>query len=128
LATADGSRPMTANDLNAYLAATAKRPITAKDFRTLFASAIALEHLSETPRPQSHRAIRKVIAETSRLVSEELVNTPTVCRKSYILPVILSRYETEGLDVSLVSRARRQLSLAETRLLDFLAQCADRAI
>lgn len=123
LRTSDGYRSMTANDLNAYLAETAKRPITAKDFRTLYASSTALHHLGKFPRPDTLRAVRKSIAEIARLVSAELVNTPAVCRKSYILPVILTRYETEGLDISLVSRARRNLTLAETRLLDFLSQC-----
>ena len=44
LRTEDGYRPMTATDLNAYLAEGAGKPITAKDFRTLFASVAALEH------------------------------------------------------------------------------------
>src|SRR5687768_1637803 len=47
LRTEQGYRPMTASDLNAYLAEIAGKPVTAKDFRTFYASATALDHLSQ---------------------------------------------------------------------------------
>jgi DNA topoisomerase-1 len=31
-----------------------------------------------------------------RLVSSELGNTPTICRKSYVHPIIVARYLDEG--------------------------------
>jgi DNA topoisomerase-1 len=53
---------------------------------------------------------KRNINTVMRLVSAELGNTPTICRKSYVHPVVLERYIEEGstiADHSGSSRARR---------------------
>lgn len=123
LTSADGSRPMTASDLNRYLAEAAGKPITAKDFRTLYASSAALEHLSGLGAMETPTAVKRAIAEIARLISEELANTPAVTRKSYIHPLIIERFQSRGLEHS-GSRARQELSAAESQLMRFLASIA----
>src|SRR4029079_9523071 len=88
-----GFRPMTASDLNAYLAEIAGKPVTAKDFRTFYASATALDHLSQLGPIESPAARRRVVAEIARAISAELANTPAVVRKSYIHPRIVAKFE-----------------------------------
>jgi DNA topoisomerase I len=116
----DGSaRPMTATDLNAYLVKLSRRSISAKDFRTLFASARALERLQGVERPLSAAARKKLLASVAREIAEELANTPTITRKSYIHPVIMEAFEAGELQEPIRAR-RRGLSAAEASLVRFL--------
>ncbi len=126
LRNADGYRPITASDLNDYLAVCSGKPVTAKDFRTLFASATALDLLcSEGPTPSS-TACKRVLSRISKVISEELVNTPAVTRKSYIHPLILERYAADGIDSTLSARARKGQTPAESRLMRFLTPLGPR--
>ena len=63
LKTEDGYRPMTASDLNKFLAEVSGKPVTAKDFRTNYASATALDKLSHIGQVDSPAACRRAIAE-----------------------------------------------------------------
>ena len=62
-----------------------------------------------------------------RLVAAELGNTPTICRKSYVHPVIIDRYLEDGETIALPQgRTRRSVSdgvahtLEERALVAFL--------
>jgi DNA topoisomerase-1 len=117
----DGStRPMTATDLNAYLVKRSGRSISAKDFRTFFASARALERLQGVERPLSGAARKKLLGDIAREIAEELANTPTITRKSYIHPVIIEAFEAGELQERIPARPRRGLSAAEASLSRFL--------
>jgi DNA topoisomerase I len=120
LKTKDGWRPMTAGDMNAYLTEASGKPITAKDFRTLFASATALDRLSMLEAAETPAKLRKIIAETAREISIELANTPGITRKSYIHPLIISKFEAGELSEFSNSRTRAGLSAAESKLMRFL--------
>jgi DNA topoisomerase-1 len=119
LQNADGYRPMTASDLNHYLASGSGYSITAKDFRTLYASATALEHFLQTGPVETPAACRRAVTEVARLISEQLANTPAVTRKSYIHPLIVEKYETGEIMGLTNSRARGGLSAQESRLMRF---------
>ncbi|MGE3831563.1 MAG: DNA topoisomerase IB, partial [Parvibaculaceae bacterium] len=84
---AEGYRPITASDLNDYLAARAGKPVTAKDFRTLFASATALDLLCREGAASSPTHFKRIVSQIAKTISTELVNTPTITRKSYIHPL-----------------------------------------
>jgi DNA topoisomerase-1 len=116
----DGYRPMTASDLNSYLAQASGKPVTAKDFRTLYGSATALDQLSQIGHPESRTAGRRTIAEVARTISAELANTPAVTRKSYIHPSIIEKFEACELAGTGNFRTRRGLSAAESNLMRFL--------
>ena len=120
LASGDGYRPMTAGDLNKYLADRSGRPITAKDFRTLYASATALDRLAQVDAGSSVSARRRWLADTARIIAEELANTPAITRKSYIHPRIVEMFEAEELDGVSNGRARDGQTVAESRLMRFL--------
>ncbi|MGE0210167.1 MAG: DNA topoisomerase IB [Parvibaculaceae bacterium] len=114
------AKPVTAEDLNAYLREATGADVTAKDFRTFRASAHALELLCAFP-PASATERRKALATICREVSGLLDNTPAVCRSSYIHATILDAFEEESLAASLVgSRPRAGLTRAETALMRFL--------
>lgn len=83
--------------INEYLdAITAKhRKVTAKDFRTWAATSKMASRLSEQLDPDTATARKKVSNEVVKTVSFDLGNTPTVCRSSYIHPIILSDW-TDG--------------------------------
>ena len=119
LQTEQGYRPMTASDLNAYLAEIAGKPVTAKDFRTFYASATALDHLSQLGTIEAPTARRRAVAEVARAISAELANTPAVVRKSYIHPRIVEKFERGELSTMNNSRTRSWMSAAESKLMRF---------
>lgn len=80
------------NHINEYLDAitpTATK-ITAKDFRTWAATWKTAYRLSKQLDPDSATARKRVSNEVIKTVASDLGNTPTVCRSSYIHPIILS--------------------------------------
>lgn len=90
----DGSiRPVRANEVNAFLRNVVGRPVSLKDFRTLMGSAGVLDALVAIPVGSSQRKRRKQIREAVVDVAEELANTPTVCRKSYVHAAVVSAFE-----------------------------------
>ena len=120
-------RPVTAEDLNAYLREASGEDITAKDFRTFRASAAALELLCVAGPAATAHARRKCIAAVSRQIGNLLSNTPNVARSSYIHPVVLDRFEDGNLDVALLRPKWRQgLDAAETALMRMIED-VDRA-
>lgn len=84
-----------AEDLNAYLRERAGEDVTAKDFRTWYATVLAAVALavSEGTSDASPARRKKVVARAVREVSGYLGNTPAVCRASYIDPRVVERYE-----------------------------------
>jgi DNA topoisomerase I len=80
-------------DINNYLKEATAHDFTAKDFRTWGASLLAAAELAEIGPTDHPRQIKKNIVHTVKKVAEDLGNTPTVCRSSYIHPVILQAYE-----------------------------------
>jgi DNA topoisomerase-1 len=92
-------RTVSSGDVNAYLRETTGSDITAKDFRTWAGSVLMVRFLAEIePFESVTQANRNLRAALAR-VSASLGNTPTVCRKCYVHPAVLSAY----LDGALVS-------------------------
>jgi DNA topoisomerase I len=120
LKTEEGFRPMTAADLNQYLAQSSGKPITAKDFRTLFASSLAINELQNFGRPPTTTVARRAVAAVARKISIELANTPAVTRKSYIHPRIVESFEKGELGNAEDAPRKRGLSSAESKLMKFL--------
>jgi len=86
-------RPIKTAAINAYLSELAGTDISAKDFRTLHASALAGEALAQLETGASVAARRRQMAQVSREVSEVLRNTPAICRKSYIAPCLFKLFD-----------------------------------
>jgi DNA topoisomerase-1 len=96
--------------LNDYLRESLGFPYTAKDFRTWGGTLRAATVLAELGPAKSLTEAKRNINTVMRLVAAELGNTPTICRKSYVHPVILERYLDDGstiADHSVRARAQR---------------------
>jgi DNA topoisomerase-1 len=89
-------RPIDSSDVNEYLREASGGPFTAKDFRTWFATLEALEQLRRQ-RPGNPGEARRQVLAVVKAVAQKLGNTPAICRKCYIHPVILSAHEDGGL-------------------------------
>lgn len=113
-----GYRNMTAGDLNRYLARSAGARISAKDFRTLRASAVALERLAGSAGATEAER-RRAVAQVAKDISIMLANTPAVTRKSYIHAEILQSHEN-GCLVAGAGNPLPRCTKAEARLYDFL--------
>lgn len=120
LKAANGCRNMTAGDLNRYFARIAGATISAKDFRTLRASALAVERLAGDDATTTAERRRR-LAAVAKEISALLANTPAVARKSYIHAQIVADYECGQLGACPASRLRR-CSKAEGRLYLFLSR------
>jgi len=82
-----------ARDVNAFLQELAGCAISLKDFRTLCASATVLETLARAVPAGAGRARKKQVLEAVRSAAEELKNTPTICRKSYVHEAVVTAFE-----------------------------------
>lgn len=95
---ADGAlHTVRSGDVNAYLCTIAGRRISLKDFRTLVASSNVLEALAATAPATSERARRSQLRTAVTAVADELTNTPTVCRKSYVHEAVVTAFEQGAL-------------------------------
>jgi len=116
-------RPIQTSAINAYLRNHAGVEISAKDFRTLHASALAGEALARLETGTSVSARRRQMAQVTREVAQVLRNTPMICRKSYIAPCLFKLFD-EGKLQSLwqaAGRGKTGLKQREQRLQTVLA-------
>jgi DNA topoisomerase-1 len=93
--------------LNDFLRESLGFPYTAKDFRTWGGTLRAATALAELGPAKSVTEAKRNINTVMRLVSAELGNTPTICRKSYVHPVVLERYLSDGSTIADHSPKRR---------------------
>lgn len=98
-------------DLNAYLRDIAGEDVTAKDFRTWAGTVLAAMALAEFEAFDSQAAAQRNLRQAIERVAHELGNTPTICRKCYIHPEILSCY----LDGTLIDTLQQRIKQALRR-------------
>jgi DNA topoisomerase-1 len=103
---ADGTwRDLTARDVNEVLRDDLSVRYSAKDFRTWGGTLRAAIVLAELGPPQSAPDAKRRLATAMRLVAADLGNTPTICRKSYVHPMVIARYADDGETIALPARA-----------------------
>jgi len=92
-------RAIDSDQVNQYLKEAMSYDFTAKDFRTWGATlhAIAIMHATPLPEPASERALSSRIVDAVKKVAAELRNTPAVCRKSYINPLVFDAWRSGAL-------------------------------
>jgi DNA topoisomerase-1 len=83
---------VTSADVNAYLKEITGRDITAKDFRTWSGTVLAAWALKEFETFDSEAKAKKNIRAAIEKVASRLGNTPTICRKCYVHPEVISCY------------------------------------
>jgi len=102
-------RPITPSQINRYLKDATDLQFSAKDFRTWGGSLLAAVKLAEIGPADTVTAVKKNIVAAIKQVADELGNTPSVCRSSYIHPVVLDSY-TAGVTID-EYRPRRSRSI-----------------
>ena len=119
-------RDLTARDVNTYLHETLGVPFSAKDFRTWGGTLRAATILAELGPAATTTEARRNVMTTMRLVASELGNTPTICRASYVHPLVVARYIDDGETIRLSTRASPPAQYAqsaeERALIRFLDQ------
>lgn len=88
-------------DVNDYIERIADFPYTAKDFRTWGGTLRAATVLAELGKGKSQSERKKNVVTAVRLVAAELGNTPAICRKSYVHPVVVMKYLRSGTTIAL---------------------------
>jgi DNA topoisomerase I len=119
----DGDRhPIDSDQVNAYLRDIMGDDFTAKDFRTWGATLRAIALMAATPLPEaaSERALNECIGAAVKTVAAELRNTPAVCRKSYINPVVFVAWRSGSLHKSIREDITAAPRKAERLALSFL--------
>ena len=91
---ADGDLcPITSDDVNAYIRDAMGEGFSAKDFRTWAGTVSAARALRDMDAAASATDARRKITVCVKAVAGLLGNTPTVCRASYVHPVVFDLYE-----------------------------------
>ncbi|MDH6182594.1 DNA topoisomerase-1 [Microbacteriaceae bacterium SG_E_30_P1] len=110
LAWANGRRrdPIRTSEVNEFIRGTAGDGFTAKDFRTLHATATAAAALPRRT-PEAEREVQRAIREATDAAARMLGNTPTVARASYIHPAVFERF----IDGRTIARPGSMTSLLE---------------
>jgi DNA topoisomerase-1 len=122
-------RTVDSADVNAYLRQVTGQDFTSKDFRTWSGTVLAVRALQTCGAGESAAQAKKAVVEAIKAVATQLGNTPAICRKCYVHPVVIEAY----LEGSLLERLQRLgeadpaglvqgLSAEEGRVLTFLRQ------
>ncbi|HJT98884.1 MAG TPA: DNA topoisomerase IB, partial [Rhodanobacteraceae bacterium] len=86
------AQPIDSGMVNDYVQRAAGEAFTAKDFRTWGATALAVERLVRTPLPRTERQRAAEIVAVIKEIASVLGNTPAVCRKSYVDPIVFDAW------------------------------------
>ena len=101
------TRDVTSSDVNAYLREITGEDITAKDFRTWHGTVLAAMALHEFETFDSQAGAKRNIREAIERVAARLGNTPTICRKCYVHPEILTTYVEGSLLLEVKDKVER---------------------
>lgn len=95
----EGNRQtINSSHVNDYLRELTGENYTAKDFRTWYGTIEAVTALMSFEHYEEETQAKHNLVEAMKLVSKKLGNTPAICRKSYVHPLVISTY----LDGSLI--------------------------
>lgn len=112
---ADGQlRSIKPAEINDYLKTLTSPEFSVKDFRTWGATYLAALEFAEIGKPDDKKTLKKNIVRVINKVAEQLGNTPTVCRGSYIHPTVLETYQNGVTLEEFIPKKKRRISLKET--------------
>lgn len=120
---------VSSEDVNAYLREIAGAEFSAKDFRTWAGTVLAAIALAKFEKVDTKAEAKKNLVAAIEHVAQCLGNTPAVCRKCYIHPVVLESYLSGATVQALRAKANEvlatnlhELSGAEGAVLAFLRE------
>ena len=100
---------VTSGDVNAYLREISGQEITAKDFRTWAGTVLAAVAFNEMREFDNQAQAKKNVRAAIERVAARLGNTPTICRKCYVHPEVLSAYLDRRLVLKIKSQVESEL-------------------
>lgn len=83
--------------VNEYIKEISGEDFTAKDFRTWSGTVNALIAFKEIGTAESDQNYKTKVKEALEMVASNLGNTPTVCRKYYVHPLVINLYENNSI-------------------------------
>ena len=98
-----GPASVSSNDVNDYLREIAGAEFSAKDFRTWAGTVLAARAFQEFKLFSTKIEAKRNMLEAVEAVARILGNTPAICRRCYVHPVVLDSY----LDGTLVTRLKK---------------------
>ena len=120
---------VSSQDVNEYLQEISGEEFTAKDFRTWAGTVMAAIALNEVGAFENKTQAKKNVRDAVHAVAKVLGNTPAVCRKCYVHPIVLETYLSGAAIDGLKKRAEEtlvesleDLSSAEAAVLAFLRE------
>jgi DNA topoisomerase I len=108
-------RNITSQDVNQYLREITGEDFTAKDFRTWAGTVLTAIALNAQEKFETEKQAKTNIKKAIRAVAEILGNTPAICRKCYVHPVVLQSYLDGNVIAGLTQKAEE---LREKEILD----------
>lgn len=109
-------RNVTSQDVNDYLREVTGEEFTAKDFRTWAGTVLTAMALNAQGPAENETQGKKNIKDAIAAVSKILGNTPAICRKCYVHPVVLETY----LDGDMIEGLKQKTEEALSENLDDL--------
>lgn len=103
-------------DVNAYLREITGQDFTAKDFRTWAGTVLASMALHEFEKFDTQTQAKKNVLRAIEAVAERLGNTPAICCKCYIHPMVLDAYMDGALLQTVRQRAQQQWNSSVSKL------------
>jgi DNA topoisomerase-1 len=85
-------RTIDSADVNEYLRQITGQDFTTKDFRTWAGTILATEALQRCGACDSAAQLKTNVVQAIKTVAARLGNTPAICRKCYVHPVIIESY------------------------------------
>lgn len=98
-------------DVNDYLREATGGDFTAKDFRTLAATVLCAAALAALDPCTTQKDARDNVNAAIKAVASKLGNTPAVCRKAYIHPLVIDEYLAAGVLRLVRVRAKKVTSI-----------------
>jgi DNA topoisomerase-1 len=103
---AEQVRAIRVRDVNAFLCDVASCKVSLKDFRTLRASLNVVEALARTERADSQTRRKRQVKKAIQIAADDLANTVTICRKSYVHDAVIEAFERGKLSGKTKSNGR----------------------
>jgi DNA topoisomerase I len=126
-------RTIDSADVNEYLRQMTGQDFTTKDFRTWAGAVLATEALQACGACESVTQLKKNVVQAIKAVASRLGNTPAICRKCYVHPLIIEAYLAGSLIETLTALAEQDhaytshgLSSQERLVLRFLQHVLSR--
>ena len=117
--------PLRRRDVNVMLREITGRAVSLKDFRTLIASAKALQRLAALEPKPSARGRRRQVLATMQTVAADLANTPAICRRSYVHAAVVAAFDSGALQrIAHRAGSLRSAAAAEKMLAKVLERIA----